>query len=246
MIRYSKWIGLVFGCLGLPLRADVCGFSTAPETDFQSRLHWVTVLPTQIRPEVPAVERSAPGWDSGMPSFEKGMRGRECALPPVSKARPFFPTPHDRLEESTAVPSGRHLARLTAYWAEEGDYYTRHGVSATGVHLHVGHCAVDPSIIPYGSVVSIPGIGQFLAVDTGSAVVSRTAAREDGHTEAERGALVIDLFFDDEGEGEKFASDGAKYVAVSWWTPSATADEAKLARSLFADEDWNKIHTKQL
>jgi 3D (Asp-Asp-Asp) domain-containing protein len=138
------------------------------------------------------------------------------------------------------------LARLTAYWEGEGDYYTGRGVSATGIHLHGGHCAVDPSIIPYGSVVDIPGVGQFLAVDTGSAVISREAAREGGRTRAERSALVIDLFFEHPRDGERFAAEAPKFVPISWWTPSSTSHAAMAARSVFADEDWNKIYNKQL
>ena len=142
--------------------------------------------------------------------------------------------------------SGERLARVTAYWADEGDYYTERGLSATGVRLHDGHCAVDPSIIPYGSVVEITGVGKFLAVDTGSAVISRTAAREGGHTYEERHAIVVDLFFEDRSEGERFAASDAKYVSVSWWTPSSMGLQAKAARSLFADENWSKIQSKQL
>jgi hypothetical protein len=157
----------------------------------------------------------------------------------------------DAMAAHNVIAAGRkgfmgRLARLTAYWAGEGDYYTGRRVSATGIHLHGGHCAVDPSIIPYGSVVEIPGVGQYLAVDTGSAVVSRTAAREAGHTRAERGALVIDLFFEHRSEGESFAANGPKFVSVSWWTPSSTSNAAREARSVFADEDWNKIYSKQL
>ena len=99
--------------------------------------------------------------------------------------------------------SGTRLARVTAYWAGEGDYYTGRCISATGVRLHDGHCAVDPSIIPYGSVVEIAGVGKYLAVDTGSAVISRTAAREGGRTAAERHALVVDLFFEDRERGRE-------------------------------------------
>jgi 3D (Asp-Asp-Asp) domain-containing protein len=142
--------------------------------------------------------------------------------------------------------SGERLARVTAYWAGEGDYYTGRCISATGVHLHDGHCAVDPNIIPYGSVVEIAGVGKYLAVDTGSAVISRTAAKEGGHTAAERSAIVVDLFFEDASEGEKFAASAAKYVSISWWTPTSMASDAKAARSLFAEEDWSKIQSKQL
>ena len=121
---------------------------------------------------------------------------------------------------SKPISSGRRLARVTAYWAAEGDYNTRHLLSATGVRLQGGHCAVDPSVIPYGSVVEIAGIGIFLAVDTGSAVVSRKAAREDADNTEEGKALVIDLFFESRKSGQSFAATGPKYAAISWRTPS--------------------------
>jgi 3D (Asp-Asp-Asp) domain-containing protein len=136
---------------------------------------------------------------------------------------------------------GQHLARLTAYWSGEGDYYTRHHISATGVRLHSGHCAVDPSVIPYGSVVDIEGLGRYLAVDTGTAVVTRRAARESGHNRGERSALVVDLYFENRREGERFAANGPKFAAVTWWTPgagdTASADPATSIRSLVASNE---------
>jgi len=142
--------------------------------------------------------------------------------------------------------AGGRLARVTAYWAGEGDYYTGRCMSSTGVRLHDGHCAVDPRIIPYGSVVQIAGVGKFLAVDTGTAVISRAAAREGGHTPEERNALVVDVFFEDRSQGERFAAGASRYVSISWWTPTSKGRAATAARSLFAEEDWNKIQSKQL
>ncbi len=74
------------------------------------------------------------------------------------------------------------LARVTVYWAGGGggsDCWTRQHKCATGARLRPGHCAVDPRRIPYGSKVTLPD-GPLLAVDTGSAVVSRKAARRSG------------------------------------------------------------------
>jgi hypothetical protein len=105
---------------------------------------------------------------------------------------------------------------------------------------------VDPNIIPYGSVVEIAGVGKYLAVDTGSAVISRTAAREGGHTSAERNAIVVDIFFEDRSEGERFAAAASKFVSISWWTPTSMGMQAKAARSLFAEENWTRIESKQL
>lgn len=162
----------------------------------------------------------------------------------VSAVTTVAGTSHATVTMSMGDAAGGHLARVTAYWPSEGDYYTRHGVASTGVHLHDGHCAVDPNIIPYGSVVALEGIGTFLAVDTGTAVVERTAAREAGKTYAEKHALVIDLFFASRHQGEAFAASAAKWAAVSWWTPGQKTSDAKSARGMFADEDWQKIESK--
>jgi 3D (Asp-Asp-Asp) domain-containing protein len=135
------------------------------------------------------------------------------------------------------------LARLTAYWAGEGDYYTGHGMSATGVRLHDGHCAVDPSVIPYGSQVEISGLGTYLAVDTGSAVITRKAARETGHTSEERNALVIDLYFESRRDGERFAANGPKFASISWRSPREADNQTKESAGLVAEESWNKNHS---
>jgi 3D (Asp-Asp-Asp) domain-containing protein len=107
------------------------------------------------------------------------------------------------------------LARITAYWPGE-DYYTNHKRSATGVRLRDGYCAVDSSIIPYGSVVKIPGVGDYIAVDTGTAVITRKAARESGHTREERNALVVDLYFASRRAGELFSEIGPKFAMIAW------------------------------
>jgi len=57
--------------------------------------------------------------------------------------------------------------------------YSMSGSTATGVPVGWGTVAVDPSVIPLGSRMTIPGYGEGVAADTGSAV---------------RGA-VVDLWF---------------------------------------------------
>ena len=46
-----------------------------------------------------------------------------------------------------------------------------YGMAATGVPVHRGIVAVDPNVIPLGSRVYVPGYGEALAADTGSAVI---------------------------------------------------------------------------
>jgi 3D (Asp-Asp-Asp) domain-containing protein len=129
------------------------------------------------------------------------------------------------------VPQGR-LARITAYWTNE-DYWTSQHMSSTGVHLQEGRsCAVDPKKIPYGSVVQIPGMGNYVAVDTGSAVVSRQAAVGAAHTADQRQALVVDLFFENRKDAEQFAAHGPTFAAVSWTKPLTAADAPQNPRAL--------------
>jgi len=116
------------------------------------------------------------------------------------------------------------LARVTAYWPGE-DYYTNHKMTATGARLRQGFCAVDSNIIPYGSTVIIPGVGNYLAMDTGTAVINRKAARESGHNRAERSALVIDLYFPSRKAGELFSREGPKFAMVAWDSGSSANRE---------------------
>ena len=46
-----------------------------------------------------------------------------------------------------------------------------YGIAATGVQVHRGIVAVDPSVIPLGSRMYVPGYGEAVAADTGSAVI---------------------------------------------------------------------------
>ncbi len=45
-----------------------------------------------------------------------------------------------------------------------------YGITATGVRVDKGICAVDPSVIPLGTWMYIPGYGLCLAADVGGGV----------------------------------------------------------------------------
>ena len=129
------------------------------------------------------------------------------------------------------VPSGfardnSLLARVTVYWAGGGhgaDRYTRQHKSATGMRLHVGHCAVDPKKVPYGSRVVLPDGTSLAAVDTGSAVRTRKAARRAGRTIDERNAIVIDKFFENKQQALAWANSNPPFVNVKVVPPNAPA-----------------------
>jgi hypothetical protein len=54
----------------------------------------------------------------------------------------------------------------------------------------------------------------LLAVDTGSAVISRKAARRAGRTALERGALVIDRFFETKQQALNWARQNPYFMFV--------------------------------
>jgi 3D (Asp-Asp-Asp) domain-containing protein len=109
------------------------------------------------------------------------------------------------------------LARVTVYWARGGsgsDRYTRHHRCATGGTLREGHCAVDPRHIPYGSRVLLPTGETLAAVDTGTAVKNRKAARLSGRNASERNALVIDRFFETKSQALSWANRHPLFMPV--------------------------------
>ncbi len=124
---------------------------------------------------------------------------------------------------------GRHdslLARITVYWARGGggtDRYTRQHKSSTGLRLQQGHCAVDPKKIPYGSHVVLPDGTSLSAVDTGSAVRNRKAARRLGRTNYERNAVVIDKFFETKRQALAWANSNPPFLNVKVVPPNAPA-----------------------
>jgi 3D (Asp-Asp-Asp) domain-containing protein len=52
--------------------------------------------------------------------------------------------------------------------------YCLRGTTATGIPVAWGVIAVDPSVIPLGTRMFVPGYGEGVAADTGSAVKGYT------------------------------------------------------------------------
>ena len=244
MIRYLVAAGFLISCAGLPLhlqadtpsvRQPLAHVSTPSHAKDKlaktadkslAKTSTVTTKPSTSQKSVPSVVASSKTMNSSFVLPSKTSKVSKNNVGPQSDGR---------------------LARLTAYWASEGDHYTKLGISSTGIRLHDGYCAVDPRIIPYGSMVTISGLGKYLAVDTGSAVISRQAARETGHTPAERAALVIDLYFESRRDGENFAESGPKFASITWQKPnSANSVSSNASYSMVAEADWNKLINKQL
>jgi 3D (Asp-Asp-Asp) domain-containing protein len=132
----------------------------------------------------------------------------------------------------TAAPAKNNsiLARITVYWASGGagsDSDTRNHRCATGARLRNGHCAVDPNRIPFGSRIVLPSGETLAAVDTGTAVKNRKAARLSGHNAIERAALVIDRFFETKGQALAWAARNPPFMAVKVSAPGARPSSDK-------------------
>jgi 3D (Asp-Asp-Asp) domain-containing protein len=69
---------------------------------------------------------------------------------------------------AAAVPAGARTLTVTA------TAYATAGTTATGLPTGWGTVAVDPSMIPLGTRLTIPGYGDGVAADTGSAVAGST------------------------------------------------------------------------
>jgi 3D (Asp-Asp-Asp) domain-containing protein len=100
------------------------------------------------------------------------------------------------------------LARVTSYWASEGSKF-----ASTGRRLRPGHCAVDPKRIPYGSKVVFPD-AVCTAVDTGTAVISRKAARLCGRTASQLKAIVVDRFFETKREADAWSNAHPEFMML--------------------------------
>jgi 3D (Asp-Asp-Asp) domain-containing protein len=107
------------------------------------------------------------------------------------------------------------LARVTSYWAGEGSKF-----ASTGRRLRPGHCAVDPKRIPYGSKVIFPD-AVCTAVDTGTAVVSRKAARLCGRTASQLKAIVVDRFFDTKRDAEAWSNAHSEFMMLQVVPPGS-------------------------
>jgi 3D (Asp-Asp-Asp) domain-containing protein/septal ring factor EnvC (AmiA/AmiB activator) len=73
------------------------------------------------------------------------------------------PPPQPQPSPQAPVASGRTLTVVATA-------YTTRGTTATGIPAGPGVVAVDPSVIPLGSRLTIPGYGEGVAADTGGAI----------------------------------------------------------------------------
>ncbi|HPA18025.1 MAG TPA: 3D domain-containing protein [Verrucomicrobiae bacterium] len=126
--------------------------------------------------------------------------------------------------------NGSALARITFYCSDRG---SGGPIASTGVRLEPGkHVAVDPAIIPYGSQVTIPGLGTYRAVDSGSGVRARTAARRAaGGNPRKANAIVVDVFVAGPDTVRRMAATFPMYTDVTWSTKPTKSSAHATART---------------
>lgn len=105
------------------------------------------------------------------------------------------------------------IARITFYYPNEAKSGFK---SAKGDRLIPWKsAAVCFRTIPYGSKIKVPGLGNFIAQDTGSAVISRKAAKKFG-----KNVPVIDICVTDRKELKRISQEFPKFVEVQIQRPA--------------------------
>ena len=93
---------------------------------------------------------------------------QQQALAVEANARSIAAVSSSTVSATPDVAPGAHTLTVTATG------YSIHGNTATGAPTGWGVVAVDPSVIPLGTRLSIPGYGSGVAADTGSAIQGAT------------------------------------------------------------------------
>jgi 3D (Asp-Asp-Asp) domain-containing protein len=135
-------------------RAGRVAFIARLRTAERLKAAQIRALETQVaRAQVKSAELTA----AAVPEAASQQPVSAASPAPTAAAAPA-PAP-----APAAAPSGRTLTVTTTG-------YSLPGHTATGLPVGWGVVAVDPSVIPLGTKLTIPGYGEGVAADTGSAV----------------------------------------------------------------------------
>jgi peptidoglycan DL-endopeptidase CwlO len=99
-------------------------------------------------------------------SLESRAQAIEARARRVAVEQTTAPSPAAAVPVSTAPSSPASSGSLTV----TATAYTLQGQTATGAPVGYGVVAVDPSVIPLGTRMTIPGYGEGVAADTGGAI----------------------------------------------------------------------------
>lgn len=118
-------------------------------------------------PEGELSEPLGPSYSS-LEAANEANRVMEKAMREAARVKRY------QIENSRGVKSREMVLEITAYSKDDPGMDGR-GIMFTGLPVDKGALAVDPRVIPLGSVVWIPGVGYTVALDTGGAIKGRRA-----------------------------------------------------------------------
>lgn len=105
---------------------------------------------------------------SSLEAANEANRALEKAMREAARLKRY------EIQSSRGVQIREMVLEITAYTANDPGMDGR-GIMFTGLPVDCGALAVDPKVIPLGSVVWIPGVGYTVALDTGGAIKGRRA-----------------------------------------------------------------------
>jgi 3D (Asp-Asp-Asp) domain-containing protein/peptidoglycan hydrolase CwlO-like protein len=119
-----------------------------------------------------ALERSRAGRASYLAGLTSQRRLNAAAISELVQQAQSIETRASRISVVSPTTGGAPPASGTLTVSATG--YSLRGRTATGAPVGWGVVAVDPSVIPLGTRMSIPGYGEGIAADTGSAIQGNT------------------------------------------------------------------------
>jgi 3D (Asp-Asp-Asp) domain-containing protein len=132
-------------------------------------------------------------------TFQKSATSESSETVPVSSAGA------SSVAQKGLVPRKMRV-RLTFYSGQDDQWGSRVAWQAVPKAKRGRTVAADPSILPYGTWVHIPGFGKMRVEDTGTAVKARTASG---------GQIpVIDVYVGSESEVSRLSNATPEYVSV--------------------------------
>jgi 3D (Asp-Asp-Asp) domain-containing protein/septal ring factor EnvC (AmiA/AmiB activator) len=105
--------------------------------------------------------------DRQIASLEHQAQSAERRSTSIAAQTAIAPTPAPAAPAAPSPPVRGHGRALTVV----ATAYALPGTTATGLPVGPGIVAVDPTVIPFGTHMTIPGYGEGVAADTGSAIV---------------------------------------------------------------------------
>ena len=100
-------------------------------------------------------------------SLERRAQTAENRSSTIAAQQAIAPMPAPAAPAAPSPPVQGHGSALTVV----ATAYALPGTTATGLPVGPGIVAVDPTVIPFGTHMTIPGYGEGVAADTGSAIV---------------------------------------------------------------------------